>query len=161
MAQFPTVQIKLADAAASVDAARTILLRDLEAIAVEVRQNGHGSVQQRILNRRDQSFAVNLALCVALVPRFGLYGAAIATATAVVVESVLLFVVIVYHVMRTTVRGKKAERCANCGKTDVRPSWSAGIVDRLLAWCHHYPYRCRACYYRYYRCRRTPPTVVE
>jgi O-antigen/teichoic acid export membrane protein len=39
------------------------------------------------------SFAVNLALCVALVPRFGLVGAAIATATAVVVESILLFVV--------------------------------------------------------------------
>jgi O-antigen/teichoic acid export membrane protein len=39
------------------------------------------------------AFAVNLALCVALVPRFGLFGAAIATATAVVVESVLLFVI--------------------------------------------------------------------
>jgi O-antigen/teichoic acid export membrane protein len=39
------------------------------------------------------SFVVNLTLCVALVPRFGLYGAAIATATAVVVESVLLFVI--------------------------------------------------------------------
>jgi O-antigen/teichoic acid export membrane protein len=39
------------------------------------------------------AFAVNLALCVALVPRFGLYGAATATATAVVVESVLLFVI--------------------------------------------------------------------
>jgi alkylation response protein AidB-like acyl-CoA dehydrogenase len=62
MAQFPTVQIKLADAAASVDAARTILRRDLEAIAAEVRQNGHGSVQQRIVNRRGQSFAVNLAV---------------------------------------------------------------------------------------------------
>ena len=62
MAEFPTVQIKLADAAASVDAARTILLRDLEAIAAEVRQNGHGSVQQRIVNRRGQSFAVNLAV---------------------------------------------------------------------------------------------------
>jgi hypothetical protein len=71
-----------------------------------------------------------------------------------------LFVILVYHIMRTTIRGKKAERCANCGKSDVRPSWPAGIVDRLLAGCHHYPYRCRACYYRYYRCRRTPPTVI-
>ena len=62
MAEFQTVQIKLADAAASVDAARTILLRDLEAIAAEVRQNGHASVQQRIVNRRGQSFAVNLAV---------------------------------------------------------------------------------------------------
>jgi O-antigen/teichoic acid export membrane protein len=39
------------------------------------------------------AFAVNLALCIALVPRFGLFGAASATATAVVVESILLFVV--------------------------------------------------------------------
>jgi O-antigen/teichoic acid export membrane protein len=38
------------------------------------------------------AFAVNLILCVTLIPRFGLYGAAIATATAVVVESVSLFV---------------------------------------------------------------------
>jgi resorcinol 4-hydroxylase (FADH2) len=38
------------------------LLRDLEAIAADVRQNGHGSVQQRITNRRGQSFAVNLAV---------------------------------------------------------------------------------------------------
>ena len=62
MAQFPTVQIKLAEAAASVDAARSILLRDLEAIAADVRQNGYGSVEQRITNRRGQSFAVNLAV---------------------------------------------------------------------------------------------------
>jgi len=39
------------------------------------------------------AFAVNLALCLLLVPRFGLSGAAIATATAVLTESVLLFVV--------------------------------------------------------------------
>jgi O-antigen/teichoic acid export membrane protein len=39
------------------------------------------------------AFVVNLALCVALVPRFALFGAATATATAVVVESVLLFVI--------------------------------------------------------------------
>jgi alkylation response protein AidB-like acyl-CoA dehydrogenase len=62
MAQFPTVQIKLADAAACVDAARTILLRDLEAIATQVREDGEGSIEQRIANRRGQAFAVNLAV---------------------------------------------------------------------------------------------------
>jgi alkylation response protein AidB-like acyl-CoA dehydrogenase len=62
MAQFPMIQIKVAEAAASVDAARTVLLRDLDAIADDVRKNGHGSIRQRITNRRGQSFAVNLAV---------------------------------------------------------------------------------------------------
>jgi O-antigen/teichoic acid export membrane protein len=39
------------------------------------------------------AFAVNLILCVVLIPRLGLLGAAIATATAVVTESSLLFFV--------------------------------------------------------------------
>jgi alkylation response protein AidB-like acyl-CoA dehydrogenase len=62
MAEFQTVQIRVAEAAASVDAARTILLRDLETIAREVRERGEGSVHQRIINRRGQAFAVNLAV---------------------------------------------------------------------------------------------------
>jgi O-antigen/teichoic acid export membrane protein len=40
------------------------------------------------------AFAVNLILCVALIPRFALFGAAAATATAVLTESALLFVVV-------------------------------------------------------------------
>ena len=43
-------------------ARRDNLLRDLEAIAREVRENGEGSVQQRITNRRGQAFAVNMAV---------------------------------------------------------------------------------------------------
>jgi O-antigen/teichoic acid export membrane protein len=39
------------------------------------------------------AFAVNLILCLALIPHFGLTGAAIATASAVLTESTLLFVV--------------------------------------------------------------------
>jgi O-antigen/teichoic acid export membrane protein len=39
------------------------------------------------------AFAVNLVLCVVLIPHLGLLGAAIATASAVLVESTLLFVV--------------------------------------------------------------------
>jgi O-antigen/teichoic acid export membrane protein len=39
------------------------------------------------------AFAVNLGLCFVLIPLFGLAGAAIATATALIVESIMLFVV--------------------------------------------------------------------
>jgi O-antigen/teichoic acid export membrane protein len=39
------------------------------------------------------AFAINLALCIILIPRLGIEGAAISTTTALVVESVMLFVV--------------------------------------------------------------------
>jgi len=39
------------------------------------------------------AFAINLALCIALIPSFGIEGAAIATSTALVVESVLLYAI--------------------------------------------------------------------
>jgi O-antigen/teichoic acid export membrane protein len=39
------------------------------------------------------AFATNLVLCLALIPHFGLTGAAASTASAIVVESVLLYVV--------------------------------------------------------------------
>ena len=39
------------------------------------------------------AFAINLGLCIVLIPHFGMAGAAIATATALVIESILLFVV--------------------------------------------------------------------
>jgi O-antigen/teichoic acid export membrane protein len=38
------------------------------------------------------AFALNLVLCIVLIPRFGIDGAAAATASALVLESVLLFV---------------------------------------------------------------------
>jgi alkylation response protein AidB-like acyl-CoA dehydrogenase len=62
MAEFPTIQIRVADAAASIDAARTILIRDLQAIARQVHQDGEGSIEQRVVNRRGQAFAVKLAV---------------------------------------------------------------------------------------------------
>ena len=39
------------------------------------------------------AFALNLVLCVVLIPRFGVDGAAVATSTALIVESILLFIV--------------------------------------------------------------------
>jgi resorcinol 4-hydroxylase (FADH2) len=62
MAEFPTVQIKVAEAAASIDAARFILLRDFEAIAREIREKGEATTERRVTNRRGQAFAVNLAV---------------------------------------------------------------------------------------------------
>ena len=39
------------------------------------------------------AFVLNLVLCIVLIPRIGVDGAAIATSTALIVESILLFFV--------------------------------------------------------------------
>ena len=39
------------------------------------------------------AFAINLVLCVMLIPRFGIEGAAIATSSALVMESIALYLV--------------------------------------------------------------------
>jgi alkylation response protein AidB-like acyl-CoA dehydrogenase len=62
MAEFPTIQLRVAEAAAAVDAAQTILLRDLRATMEMATRDGIASVEQRILVRRGQAFAVTLAL---------------------------------------------------------------------------------------------------
>ncbi|KQM71118.1 acyl-CoA dehydrogenase family protein [Xylophilus sp. Leaf220] len=62
MAEFPTIQLRVAEAAASVDAAREVLLRDLRARAATVRTGGTVDVDERIASRRGQAFAVSLAI---------------------------------------------------------------------------------------------------
>ena len=62
MAEFPTIQLRVAEAAASVDAARTLLLRDLRERAATVRAGRLVSIEERILSRRGQAFAVSLAI---------------------------------------------------------------------------------------------------
>ncbi|NGO52791.1 flavin-dependent monooxygenase [Allomesorhizobium camelthorni] len=66
MAEFPTIQLRVAEAAASVDAAREILLRDVahaEALAGSGAGSGNAfSVEDRLVSRRGQAFAVSLAL---------------------------------------------------------------------------------------------------
>ncbi len=62
MAEFPTIQLRVAEAAASTDAARELLLRDLRDRAVAVRANKPVSVEDRIISRRGQAFAVALAI---------------------------------------------------------------------------------------------------
>jgi alkylation response protein AidB-like acyl-CoA dehydrogenase len=62
MAEFPTIQLRVAEAAAAVDAAREILLRDLRRRAATMREGGKVSVEERIESRRGQAFAVKLAV---------------------------------------------------------------------------------------------------
>lgn len=66
MAEFPTIQLRVAEAAASVDAAREILLRDVgraQALAqARIEGGAEFTVEDRLLSRRGQSFAVSLAL---------------------------------------------------------------------------------------------------
>ncbi len=62
MAEFPTIQLRVAEAAASVDAAREILLRDLRTRSASARSGEAIAVEERIASRRGQSFATTLAL---------------------------------------------------------------------------------------------------
>ncbi|HLG81808.1 MAG TPA: acyl-CoA dehydrogenase family protein [Bradyrhizobium sp.] len=62
MAEFPTIQLRVAEAAASTDAARELLLRDLRARAHTVRAGHPVTIEDRITSRRGQAFAVSLAL---------------------------------------------------------------------------------------------------
>ncbi|MCP1576463.1 acyl-CoA dehydrogenase family protein [Herbaspirillum rubrisubalbicans] len=62
MAEFPTIQLRVAEAAAAVDAARKILLADLQEREATVRQGEQVTVEERITSRRGQAFAVSLAI---------------------------------------------------------------------------------------------------
>ena len=62
MAEFSTVQLRVAEAVAGVDAAGEILLRDLRRRVGTVREGKSVSVSDRISSRSGQAFAVSLAL---------------------------------------------------------------------------------------------------
>jgi resorcinol 4-hydroxylase (FADH2) len=62
MAEFATVQLRVAEAAAAADAAREILLRDLHNVAQTARAGREITVKDRITCRRGQAFAVSLAI---------------------------------------------------------------------------------------------------
>lgn len=62
MAEFPTIQLRVAEAAASVDAAREILLRDVARAQSLAGGASTFSVDDRIHSRRGQAFAVHLSL---------------------------------------------------------------------------------------------------
>ena len=67
--------------------------------------------------------------------------------------AVLLFRILA-SIMQAKRRQGKPLICDGCGKADVRPSWQAGAVDRLLTSFGYYPYKCRACHSRFYRFQR-------
>lgn len=60
VAEFPAIQTRIAEAAAAIDAAQTLLLRDLSALAAHVRSGRTVSVEQRIVCRRNHGFATSL-----------------------------------------------------------------------------------------------------
>jgi alkylation response protein AidB-like acyl-CoA dehydrogenase len=62
MAEFATVQLRVAEAAAAADAAREVLLRDLHNLAQAARAGREITVKDRITCRRGQAFAVSLAI---------------------------------------------------------------------------------------------------
>lgn len=62
MAEFPTIQLRVAEAGASIDAAREVLLRDLRLRAGTARSGEEITVEDRISSRRGQAFAVSLAI---------------------------------------------------------------------------------------------------
>ena len=62
MAEFATIQLRVSDAAASVDAAREILLRDLRNRAATAAAGEEVTIEDRITSRRGQAFAVSLAI---------------------------------------------------------------------------------------------------
>lgn len=62
MAEFPTIQLRVADAAACTDAAREILLRDLRDRTATARDRTEVTIEDRIKSRRGQAFAVSLAI---------------------------------------------------------------------------------------------------
>jgi alkylation response protein AidB-like acyl-CoA dehydrogenase len=62
MADFSAVQLRLAEASASIDAARLMIFRDLaEAFAIAARGDPLG-IDVRLRNRRDQAFCVRLLI---------------------------------------------------------------------------------------------------
>lgn len=62
MAEFPTIQLRVAEAAASCDAAKKILLADLRDRQATANGGERISIEDRITSRRGQAFAVFLAI---------------------------------------------------------------------------------------------------
>ena len=61
MAEFPQVQSRIAEAAAAVDAAKLLLLRDTRDVEEDAANGVPITVEKRIRNRRDQAYAVKLS----------------------------------------------------------------------------------------------------
>lgn len=62
MSDFPTIQIRVTEAAAAIDAAREVLMRDLRRRSESARAGVTIGIRERVESRRGQAFAVKLAL---------------------------------------------------------------------------------------------------
>ena len=62
MAQLPTIQVKVGEAAASIDAAKLLVFRDAQELMVTMENKGELSLEQRARNKGDLGFAAGLAL---------------------------------------------------------------------------------------------------
>jgi alkylation response protein AidB-like acyl-CoA dehydrogenase len=62
MAELATVQLRVADASACIDAARLMMFRDLAEAAAMAERGEPVSLDVRLRNRRDQAFCVRLAI---------------------------------------------------------------------------------------------------
>lgn len=61
VAEFPTIQLRVAEAAAAIDAAKAVLLSDARELMATVQGGGELSVEQRVKFRRDHGYVVRLA----------------------------------------------------------------------------------------------------
>lgn len=62
MAEFATIQLRVAEAVSSIDAAREILIRDVARAQQLAQSYPEFSIEDRLMSRRGQGFSVNLAL---------------------------------------------------------------------------------------------------
>ncbi|WP_428394252.1 flavin-dependent monooxygenase [Lichenicoccus sp.] len=62
MAEFSTIQLRVAEAAASIDCARDLLIRDLSRRSAAARAGEEITVEDHINSRRGQAFSVSLAI---------------------------------------------------------------------------------------------------
>ena len=62
MAEFPTIQLRVAEASAAIDCARDLLIRDLSRRSAAAQAGDDITIEDRISSRRGQAFSVSLAI---------------------------------------------------------------------------------------------------
>lgn len=62
MAEFPTIQLRVAEAAACTDVARRLLISDLQALEQAADDGREISIEKRVISRRGQAFSVRMAI---------------------------------------------------------------------------------------------------
>jgi quercetin dioxygenase-like cupin family protein len=85
--------------------------------------------------------------------------------TAGGVVAVAIGLAVIFKLLAALRYRPSGKQCPRCHSSDLRPSWPSGILDMLLRAFSCFPYRCRACRFRYYRFREAddliPPDAEE